>query len=291
MDNLVALITGGGSGIGRALALGFAKAGIDLILVDLKAEGATQTKKDCEALGRKVIVAEATNVSNYDQVKKAVDAGLAAFGKIDVLINNAGYSRLKRIERIRVEEFQAILNTNVLGVYSCTHAVVPSMLQKGKGVILTTGSMVIKAPAAKMTAYAMSKAAIVGFTESLAEELKMNKITVNAICPNTVNTPLFREGLTEEQVKMMNPMPPEELVPFYLFFTTEEAKKVTGLMVDVDLMKKVASFKSLLPADAQAAPSWTALEPIAKDKLGPEEFKDARKARKLIEYLMTMPKA
>ncbi len=287
MDNQVALITGGGSGIGRALSLGFAKAGIDLILVDFKS--AEQTKKDCEALGRKVVVAEA-NVANYDQVKKAVDAGLAAFGKIDILINNAGYSRLKRIDRIRVEEFQNILNTNVLGVYTCTHAVVPSMLQKGQGVILTTGSMVIKAPAAKMTAYAMSKASIVGFTQSLAEELKMNKITVNAICPNTVNTPLFREGLTEEQVKMMNPMEPEELVPFYLFFTTEEAKKVTGLMVDVDLMKKVAGMLSLLPPEAQAAPSWSALENIAKEKLGPEDFKDARKGRKLIEYLMTKPK-
>ncbi len=289
MDTQVALITGGGSGIGRALSLGFAKAGIDLILVDFKLEGADQTKKDCEALGRKVIVAEA-NVANYDQVKKAVDAGLAAFGKIDILINNAGYSRLKRIERIRVEEFQAILNTNVLGVYTCTHAVVPSMLQKGKGVILTTGSMAMKTPAAKMTAYAMSKSAIIGFTESLAVELKMNKITVNAICPNTVNTPLFREGLTEEQVKMMNPMNPEDLVPFYLFFTTEEAEKVTGLMVDVDLMKKVAGLASLLPADAQAAPTWTALESIAKEKLGPEDFKDARKGRKLVEYLMTRPK-
>ncbi len=289
MDNQVALITGGGSGIGRALSLGFAKAGIDLILVDFKLEGAEQTKKDCEALGRKVIVAEA-NVANYDQVKKAVDAGLAAFGKIDILVNNAGYSRLKRIERIRVEEFQAILNTNVLGVYTCTHAVVPTMLQKGRGVILTTGSMVIKAPAAKMTAYAMSKSSIIGFTESLAIELKMNKITVNAICPNTVNTPLFREGLTEEQVKMMNPMNPEDLVPFYLFFTTEEADKVTGLMVEVDLIKKVAGLASLLPAEAQAAPTWNALETIAKEKLGPEEFKDARKGRKLIEYLMTRPK-
>ncbi len=290
MDNQVALITGGGSGIGRALAIGFAKAGIDLILVDFKIEGAEQTKKECEALGRKVIVAEA-NVANYDQVKKAVDAGLAAFGKIDILVNNAGYSRLKKIDRIRVEEFQAILNTNVLGVYTCTHAVVPSMLQKGRGVILTTGSMVIKAPAARMTAYAMSKTAIIGFTESLGEELKMNKITVNAICPNTVNTPLFREGLTEEQVKMMNPMLPEELVQFYLFFTTEDAKKVTGLMVDVDLVKKVVDFAKFLPAEAQATPTWNALEPIAKEKLGPEDFKDARKCRKLIEYLLTAPKA
>jgi hypothetical protein len=89
---------------------------------------------------------------------------------------------------------------------------------------------------------------------------------------------------------MMNPMNPEDLVPFYLFFTTEEAEKVTGLMVDVDLMKKVAGLASLLPGDAQAAPTWTALEPIAKEKLGPEDFKDARKGRKLVEYLMMRPK-
>ena len=290
MDNQVALITGGNSGIGRALAIGFAKAGIDLILVNRIAAHAEQTKKDCEALGRKVIVAEA-DVANYDQVKKAVDAGLTVFGKIDILVNNAGYSRMKRIERMRVEEFQTILNTNVLGVYSCTHAVVPSMLQKGGGVILTTGSLVMKAPTPKMTAYAMSKSAIIGFTESLAEELKNNKITVNAICPSFVNTPMFREGLTEEQIKMMNPMAPEALVPYFLFFTTEEAKKVTGLMVDVEVVKKVVSFASQLHADAQVAPSWSGLEPITKEKLGPEEFKDARKCRKLIEYLLTTQKS
>ncbi|HMF34638.1 MAG TPA: SDR family oxidoreductase [Candidatus Lokiarchaeia archaeon] len=286
MDNQVALITGAGSGIGHALAIGFATAGIDLVLVDLNAEHLEEVKAECEALGRTVVAAPA-DVRNYEQVQEAVQAGIAAFGKIDVLVNNAGYSRMKRIERITVEEFQAILSINVIGVYNFAHAVAPSMLEKQHGAIINTGSMAAKMPVSKLSAYAMSKASLIGFTESLAEELKKSGITVNTIMPNSVDTPLFREGLTEEQVKMINPMKPEELVPFFLFFTTESAKKSTGWCVDVDLVRKVASMGA-----AEAITSWQALEPIAKEKkISEDSLKSIRKWRALVEYLLTTPAA
>jgi 3-oxoacyl-[acyl-carrier protein] reductase len=281
----VALITGAGRGIGKTLAIGFAKVGIDLILTARTTEQLEETKQECEKLGRKVLIFPA-DVSNYEQVSNLIKKGLETFGKIDILINNAGYSRLKKIERMRVEEFQGILNTNVLGVYNCTHAVIASMLEKGKGTIINTGSLIIKSPGPRWSAYAMSKSALVGFTESLGEELKSNKITINTIMPNIVDTPLFRTGLTEDDVKRMNPMLPEVLVPYYLFFTTDDAKKVTGLCIDVDVIQEVRKLVELLPAEQQPSANWDLLDPLAKEKLSAEDYKHAKKARKLINYLL-----
>lgn len=288
MENQVALITGAGRGIGRALAIGFAKAGMDLVLVARSIDQLEDTKLECESFGRAAIAAPA-DVRNYQQVCRAVKAGIAAFNQIDVLVNNAGYGRLKKIDHMQVEEFQSILNTNVLGVYNCTHAVVPSMLAAGRGgVILNTGSVAAMIPVARMSAYAMSKAALIGFTGSLAEELKGNKISVNTIMPNIVDTPLFREGLTEDQVRRMNPMPPEALVPYFLFFTTQGARKVTGLCLDVDLVKKVLDLTRFLPNGEQSTPSWKTLESLVQEKLPPNEFKVARKYHKLVEYLLAL---
>jgi 3-oxoacyl-[acyl-carrier protein] reductase len=285
MEKKVALITGAGRGIGEALALGFAKAGLNLVLTARSQDQLDAIKTKCEAAGAEVIVHTA-DVSKYEDVAKLVQTALAKFGKIDVLVNNAGYSRLKRIERIKIEEFQAILNTNVLGVYNCTHAIVPSMLEKGTGAIINTGSLIINSPGPKWSAYAMSKSALIGFTESLAAELKP-KITINTIMPNIVNTPLFREGLTPEQVEAMNPMDPNRLIPYYLFFTTEEAKKITGVMVDVDIVEATLKLVPHLPVDIQGAPSWQTLEPVAQEKMSPDDFKKAKKMRKLIDYLLT----
>jgi 3-oxoacyl-[acyl-carrier protein] reductase len=284
METQVAMITGAGRGIGKTLAIGFAKKSFDLILTSRTASELEETKKICESLGRKV-VAQTADVGKYEDVQKLVQLGLTTFGKIDVLINNAGYSRLKYIQKFKIEDFQAILTTNVIGVYNCTHAVVPSMLDRNGGAIINTGSLIIYNPGPRWSAYSMSKSALIGFTESLSIELKP-KITVNTIMPNIVDTPLFRMGLTEEQIKEMGPMNPEALIPYYFFFTTEEAKKVTGIMVNVDIVEAIRKLIKELPDAVRSHPSWELLEPIVQQKLSADEAKIARKCRKLIDYLV-----
>ena len=167
LDGKVTLITGASQGIGKALALGFAQMGSHLILTARTREKLEETRALIEQTGRRALVVPA-NIQNYDEIANVITKGIAEFGHIDILINNAGFSRIKPITKLRVEQFQDILTTNVIGTYNATHAIVPHMLERGRGRIINTGSGVIEQPGARWSAYHMSKSALVGFTQSLA---------------------------------------------------------------------------------------------------------------------------
>lgn len=278
-----ALITGSSSGIGKALAIGFAKLGANLIITGRNEERLNETKSLVVQSDVKAI-SVAGNVGNYSDVKNIVDKGIAEFGKIDILINSAGFSRLRPISRFPVEEFETILNTNVNGPYNFTHAVVPHMIENGGGTIINVGSIATKVPMPKWSAYAMSKGALNTFTEFAATELKQHKITINNIMLNMVNTPMFRLGLDEEKVKALGPMDPNLLTPYFAFFATPAAKKYSGLNVDIDLVKKAVSLKNKLPEGIEA--NWVALKEIAEQEMDKKEYKEVRKVKKLISFLM-----
>ncbi|MHA1745774.1 MAG: SDR family NAD(P)-dependent oxidoreductase [Promethearchaeota archaeon] len=281
----VTLITGAGQGIGKALALGFAQRGSDIILTARNREKLEDVRILIEEKGVRALVVPA-DIQKYDEITNVITKGITEFGHIDILINNAGFSRVKPIIKMRVEQFQGILTTNVIGTYNVTHAIIPHMLELGGGRIINTGSAVIEQPGAGWSAYHMSKSALVGFTESLAVELKPKKITVNTIHPGPTDTPLFRMGMTEEMIESIGPMDPAELVPYYAFTASDMAKKVTGQNIMVDLCKTVLGMRGQVPPEETV--SWVAVKDIAEQKLSKPDFKKVKKARKLIDYLFTL---
>jgi len=285
LSGKVTLITGASQGIGKALALGFANLGSNLIITARNHEKLEETRILAEEMGVRALVVPA-NIQKYDEIAAVIAKGITEFGRIDILINNAGFSRVKPITRMRVEQFQDILATNVIGVYNATHVIVPHMLEHGRGRIINTGSAVIEQPGSGWSAYHMSKSALVGFTQSLAGELKSKKITVNTIHPGPTNTPLFRMGMSEEMIQKIGPMDPAELVPYYAFLASDQSKKVTGLNIMVDLCKQVLALGSEAPQDAP--PSWATVKELAEHKFSKEEYKKAKKTRKLLDYLFTL---
>ena len=283
LEGKTALITGSSQGIGKSLAIGFAKMGANIIITGRNQENMEKTLQQVEEQGVKGIIVPG-NVQSYEDVKNIITVGKEKFTHIDILINNAGFSRLKPIHKMRVEQFEDILKTNVLGVYNFTHAIVPHMMEIGGGTIVNTGSAIINSPGPRWSAYSMSKSALLGFTESLGIELKGNQINVNTIMPGSVDTPLFRMGMTEDMIKAIGPMAPEDLVPYYAFFASDQGKKVTGLNVDIDICKSVIEMGKNLNPDQEV--TWSELKEIAKEKLKPESFKKAKKYRKLINFLL-----
>jgi NAD(P)-dependent dehydrogenase (short-subunit alcohol dehydrogenase family) len=285
LENKTALITGSGRGIGEALAIGFAKLGANIILTARTTDQIELTKNRIIEAGGKAI-AVAGDIQKYEDIANVIKKGIETFGKIDILVNNAGYSKIKPITRLRVEEFQGMINTNITGVFNATHAVVPNMIENKGGAIINTGSVAITFAMPNWSVYAMTKSALTSFTTCLAEELKQNKITVNTVMPNMVHTTMLHAGRTEEQIKAMDAIQPEELVPYYAFLGSEEGKKVTGLNINIDIVKSVLVLKQKLPADQQATANWSALEPLATEALNADQLKDAKKYRKLISFLL-----
>ncbi|MHA1111992.1 MAG: SDR family NAD(P)-dependent oxidoreductase [Promethearchaeota archaeon] len=285
LEGKTALITGSSSGIGKALAIGFAKLGANIIITGRNEERIQETKAQVIQLGVKAIGITG-NVGNYSEVKNIVDKGISEFGKIDILINSAGFSRLRPISRFPVEEFETILKTNVFGPYNFTHAIVPHMIEKEGGTIINVGTVATKVPMPKWSAYAMSKGALNTFTEFVATELKQHKITVNNIMLNMVDTPMFRLGLDDEKVKALGPMDPNLLPPYFAFFATPEARKYTGLNVDIDLVKKALSLKDKIPQDQRSEANWAAVKEIAEQEMDAKQYREIRKVKKLISFLM-----
>ena len=283
LEGKTALITGASQGIGKALAIGFARLGANIIITARNQEKLERTFEEVESQGVTGLIVPG-DVQNYDDVQKIISLGKEKFNHIDILVNNAGFSRLKPITKMRIEQFQDIIKTNVLGVYNFTHAIVPHMIEIGGGTIVNTGSLIINSPGPRWSAYSMSKSALLGFTECLGIELKGYQININTIMPGPVNTPLFRMGMTEEMIKAIGPMSPEELIPYYAFFATQPGKKVTGLNVDVDICKSLIKLGNNLDSDQEL--SWNGIKEIAQQKLKPELFKKAKKYRKLINFLL-----
>lgn len=240
LEGKVALVTGGSRGIGRAVALRLAQEGAAVAINYAgNAKAAEEVKAAIEANGGKAILVQA-DVSSSESVDAMVKAAVEAFGTIDILVNNAGITRDGLLMRMKEEDWDAVLNTNLKGVFLCTKAVSKLMMKKRTGKIVNMASVVGVTGNAGQANYSAAKAGVIGFTKTMAKELAARNITVNAIAPGYIETDMtavLPDGVKEAMTKNV-PMgrggKPEDIANAVLFLVSDCASYITGQVINVD---------------------------------------------------------
>lgn len=237
----LALVTGGSRGIGKAICIRLAKAGMDIVFnYNSGSAQAEETIALCEAEGVKAFAVQA-NVADTDDCAKLVEEALkAGEGHIDVLVNNAGITRDNLIMRMSDQEFDDVIAVNLKGSFTMMRGVAKLMLKQKSGRIINISSVVGVMGNAGQVNYAASKAGIIGMTKSLARELASRKITVNAIAPGMVGTEMTEVLSDAVKEKMVENIPfkeigkPEDIANAVAFFAGEESAYITGQVLCVD---------------------------------------------------------
>src|SRR5260370_11015856 len=212
----IAIVTGGGRGIGRAIALALAREGADIVIAELDQAGAKRTAEEVGALGRRSL-ATATDVTSRADLRAMVDRAKAEFGRIDILINNAGIYGAAATLDVSEDHWDAIMNINAKAVFFATQAVLPTMMAQKSGAIVSLASMAGKIGSKTNLPYNASKAAVVSMTKSLALAHAGDGIRVNCVCPGFVETDMWTV-VSRDQGKLLG-MTPEE-------FTRQRAASV-----------------------------------------------------------------
>jgi 3-oxoacyl-[acyl-carrier protein] reductase len=238
LKNKVALITGGANGIGLATTERFAKEGAKVILWDVSDKGfevAEQLKKEGhETIFKKV------SVTNPDEVQSAVAEATERFGRIDILINNAGITKDRTLLKMTKQEWDDVISVNLTGVFNCTQAVAPIMKEQNYGRIVSASSNVAIRGNFGQTNYVATKSAIIGMTKVWAMELGRYNITVNCIAPGFITTAMT-DAMSEEVRKLSIPhIPlgkwgvPDDIANGYLYLASDEAAFVSGICLTID---------------------------------------------------------
>lgn len=237
LKDKVAIITGGDSGIGRAVAVAFAQEGADVSIIYLNEHNDAQdTKKEIEEIGRECILISG-NVCDENFCKSAVEQTVEKFGKLDILINNAGEVHWQdNIETIQKEQLESIFNTNVFSIFYMTKAAI-KYLKQGSSII-NTASISAYQGDSDLIGYSSSKGAVVSFTRSLAKNLLSKGIRVNGVAPGPIWTPFIPSLLSAEMVPdfgvdvgMRRAGQPVEVAPCYVFLASEDSSYITGQML------------------------------------------------------------
>jgi 3-oxoacyl-[acyl-carrier protein] reductase len=240
LEGKVALITGAANGIGYAAAEVFVKEGCHVALIDFDEQTGKDKEKSLNGLG----VGEAAffqgDVSDRSSVDGFVERAKEHFGKIDILINNAGITRDGMLHKLTVENFQKVLDVNLTGVFNCTQAVLPYLIENGKGKIINTSSVSGVYGNVGQTNYAAAKAAVVGMTKTWAKELGRKGINVNAVAPGFTETGMVASVPEKviEGMKSMVPLgrlgKPEDIAKAYLYLASDDSDYVNGTVLHVD---------------------------------------------------------
>lgn len=241
LKDKVAIVTGAGSGVGRAIALHFAKKGADVVVPDINLKGAQNTAKEIEALGRKSLVIK-TDVSNSSDVDQMVKETVNKLGKIDILVNNAGICIQKPLMETTESDWDKVLDINLKGVFLCSKRVVPEMLKQGGGKIINLASVAGQVGFLNSSAYCASKGGVINLTREMALELAPKNINVNAIGPGVIETPMTRDMLADDATKRMllgsTPFGrvghPEDIANAALFLASGESNFINGITLFVD---------------------------------------------------------
>ncbi len=240
LGNKVAIVTGGSRGIGRAVALGLAKNGAKIVINYAgNAKAAQEVVEIIVANGGEAIAVQA-DVANAQAVDLLVKQTMETFGRIDILVNNAGITRDTLLMRMKEEDWDAVLNTNLKGIFLCTKAVSRIMMKQKSGKIINMTSVVGIMGNAGQANYAAAKAGVIGFTKSMARELASRNITVNAIAPGFITTDMT--SVLSEQVKddLAKNIPlaklgsPEDVAYAVVFLSSDYANYITGQTLNVD---------------------------------------------------------
>ncbi len=240
LEGKVAVITGGDSGIGRAVAVHFAKEGADVAILYLEEdEDAKQVKRDVEALGRRALLVKG-DIGDPDFCEEAIERVVEELGRLDVLVNNAAEQHDQRaIEGISDEQLEKTFRTNVFSQFYLTRAAMPH-LEKGASIINSTSITAYRGSPHLMD-YAATKGAILAFTRSLASNLAEKGIRVNAVAPGPIWTPLIPASFPAEEVAKFGadqplgrPGQPEEVAPAYVYLASQDSSYVTGQTIHVN---------------------------------------------------------
>ncbi|HET9531670.1 MAG TPA: 3-oxoacyl-ACP reductase family protein [Blastocatellia bacterium] len=236
LKDKVAIITGAARGIGRAYSLGMAREGARVIAVDVS--DCSEIREAVEGLGARVLALEADISVEEDTLHVAKEA-VKAFGRIDILINNAAISPEQSLDEISFVDWRKVLSVNLDGVFLCTKAVIPQMKRQKYGRIINVGSATVFMPFANLTHYITAKAGVIGMTRALATELGDYGITVNALSPGltrTERTELIPKEVWDTQIAMQSIRRqglPEDLVGAAIFLASDEAAFITGQTLSV----------------------------------------------------------
>ena len=239
-ENQIAAVTGAGRGIGHAIAVRLASEGARVACVSRTQANATRTADEINIIRADAAKAYAVDVADHAAVQKIGAQILEHFMKIDILVNNAGVTRDGLAMRMSVENWDAVVNTNLRGAFNFTQAIVRAMTKQRSGRIINISSVIGLIGNAGQTNYAASKAGLIGFTKSLAKELASRNITVNAVAPGFITTDMTADLSDEIKKNIHSKIPlgrtgtPEEIASAVAFLASAEANYITGQVLCVD---------------------------------------------------------
>lgn len=246
LSGKAALVTGGARGIGRAIVEALAQAGADVAILDFRLpEAEAAAREISQTTGRKVIAVQA-DVTRLEEVQKAVAEALQRLGKLDILVNNAGWDRLMPFLKTTPELWDRVIGVNYRGVIHTCYAVLPHMKERKQGSIVNVSSDSARVGSLGEAIYSGAKAAVIGFSKTLAREHARDNVRINVVCPGLAETPLLEEmqqaddftrkilGAVVNAIPLKRLGKPEEIAPMVLFFASEAARYVTGQVVSVN---------------------------------------------------------
>ncbi|GGD77659.1 beta-ketoacyl-ACP reductase [Caballeronia grimmiae] len=237
LQGKIAIITGAGQGIGAATALKFAREGAIVAACDLNHDAVTRVADACREAGGQAS-AFCLDMSDRARVDDMVAAVREQHGRIDVLVNNAGITRDARLQKMTIEQFDAVIDVNLRAVFHATQAVADHMVARGSGVILNASSVVGIYGNFGQTNYAAAKFGVIGFTKTWSRELGPKGVRVNAVAPGFIDTPILATIPEEVLAKMRAQVPlgrlgkPEEIANIYAFLASDEASYINGAVIE-----------------------------------------------------------
>lgn len=239
------IVSGGASGLGLAAAVKFAQNGFNITIVDINEDKGKKAEKQIKDMGQDAVFCKC-DISNKEQVNNAAKVTLERFGRVDVLINNAGLEIRGSVLQHSEEEWTRTYDTNLKGIYYMSNAFIPTMIKQGKGAVVNTGSILGYRTVGERAAYSSSKGAIDTLTRSMAFDLAQHNIRVNCVVPGAIDTPLLRGSINDSpdpaateaflnSKSVLNRMgKPEEVANVMYFVASDEASFVTGASWFVD---------------------------------------------------------
>ena len=235
----IAIITGAAQGIGKEIAFTLAREGANLAICDVNKDGITETQKEIESAGVKVL-SFVVDVTDAKQVEDMVNKVLDNLGKVDILVNNAGITRDSLIMRMKEADWDAVLAVNLKGAFNCIKAVARPMVKQHSGKIVNIASIIGIMGNPGQANYAASKAGIIGLTKTAAKELASRGINVNAIAPGFIKTTMTDKLTEEQKQKMLGAIPlakfgeTKDVANLVLFLASEASSYITGEVIKID---------------------------------------------------------
>jgi 3-oxoacyl-[acyl-carrier protein] reductase len=233
-----AIVTGAGQGIGKSIAIKMAKEGADIVIVEINPETGNQTLKEVKDLGRNALL-KIVDVAKYLDVQRMVKEVLELWGRIHILVNNAGFDRGATLLKVKEEDWEAVLDVHLKGTFNCIQAVAPHMIENRYGKIINISSIYGKTGGIAAISYSAAKAGVIGLTKSVARELGRYQINVNVVLPGLVLTPTISKMAEKYRNMIIENTPlgrigqPEEIANVVSFLASDEASFMTGASVEV----------------------------------------------------------